>query len=79
MSTHTSPDDWRAQALRNLEAAEQEPAEGSPVPVRSSTDWPLLAAKLVIFVILSVGLIYFGGWGFAIAPIFVAWLLFWPR
>jgi len=79
MSTQAPPDDWRAQALKNLEAAEREPLEGPPAAVRSDGDWAVVAAKVVLLVFLSAGLIYFGGWGLLAAPIFIAWLLFWPR
>lgn len=79
MSMQAPTDDWRAQALRNLEASEREPLEGPPAAVRSDGYWAVLAAKLVFLVFLSAGLVCFGGWGFLAAPIFVTWLLFWPR
>ena len=79
MSMQAQSDDWRAQALRNLEASDCEPHEGPPAAVRSDGYWAVVAAKLVLLSFLSVGLVYFGGWGFLAAPIFVTWLLFWPR
>jgi len=80
MSTQAPSDDWRAQALRNLEAAEQQTLNPEQAgPPRAETDWTGVAAKLAVLVLLSVGLVYFGGWGFLAAPVFVAWLLFWPR
>jgi hypothetical protein len=80
MSTQAPSDDWRAQALRNLEAAEQQPLNPEQAtPQRAEGYWTGVAVKLVFLALLSVGLVYFGGWGFLAAPVFVAWLLFWPR
>jgi len=80
MSTQAPSDDWRAQALRNLEAAEQQTLHPQQAaPRRAEGYWTGVAAKVAVLVLLSVGLVYFGGWGFLAAPVFVAWLLFWPR
>ncbi|MHC4178630.1 MAG: hypothetical protein ACYSWU_14055 [Planctomycetota bacterium] len=74
MST-TPQEDWRAQALRNMEAADQ------PVPERKRQDGWLgtLLLKVVLLVVMSAVLVWFGGWGFLAAPVLAAWYLFWPR
>jgi len=75
MSTSSQQDDWRAEALRNMELADQ-PVEQ---PKRRDGWLALVATKLVLLVLFSIVLIYFLGWGFLIAPAFAAWFLFWPR
>jgi len=68
-------EDWRAEALRNMELAEQ------PVPERKRQDgwWGTVLLKVVLLLVMSVALVWFAGWGFLAAPAFAAWYLFWPR
>ena len=74
MST-TPQENWRAQALRNMELADE------PVPERKRQDGWLATVllKMVLLAVMSVGLIWFAGWGFLAAPAFAAWYFFWPR
>ncbi len=74
MST-SSQEDWRTQALQNMEQADQ------PIPERKRQDgWlGLVMLKLGVLILLSIVLVLFFGWGFLAAPAFAAWFLFWPR
>ncbi len=72
----TAPqEDWRAQALRNMEMADQ------PVPERTRQDgWAAtVILKLSLLLVISFFLVFFLGWGFLAAPAAAAWYLFWPR
>ena len=72
----TAPqEDWRAQALRQMELADQP----VPEPKRQDNWLATVILKIVCLVILSVALVYFAGWGFLAAPAFAAWYFFWPR
>jgi len=68
-------EDWRAEALRSMELADQ------PVPERKRQDgwWGTVLLKIVLLLVMSVALVWFAGWGFLVAPAFAAWYLFWPR
>lgn len=74
MST-TPQDDWRAQALRNMELADEQ----APQHKRQDNWLALVAAKLGILAVTSVVLVYFFGFGLLFAPALVGWYLFWPR
>jgi hypothetical protein len=71
----TPQEDWRAQALRNMELADE------PIPQRQRQDgWlGLVIAKLALLVVLSAGLVWFAGYGMLFATGLVGWYLFWPR
>ena len=68
-------EDWRAQALRNMELADQPVAE----PRRQDGWLGTVLLKIVLLVAISVALVWFAGWGFLAAPAFAAWYFFWPR
>ena len=52
-----------------------------PPPKRKRKDgWVGVALlKMFLLVVMSVGLVWLGGWGLLAAPAFAAWYLFWPR
>ncbi|MBN1909190.1 MAG: hypothetical protein JW818_05575 [Pirellulales bacterium] len=84
MSTSSSqPDDWRAQALRAMEGVEQSinpTAEEKQLSKRQEQNWlALMIVKIALVAVLSVGLVWFGGFGWIFAVVLVAWFLFWPR
>ena len=58
-----------------------EHVEQAEIPHRKQKDgWlGLVALKLVGLVVLSVPLVYIGGFGWLLAVGLVAWFLFWPR
>lgn len=68
-------EDWRAQAVRNMELAE----EPVPQPSRQGGPLGLVLLKIALLIAMSVGLVWFAGWGFLAAPVFAAWYFFWPR
>ena len=74
MST-TPQEDWRKQALRQMEHTDQ------PIPERKCEDGWLgtVALKMVLLIVLSVPLVWIGGFGWLFAIALVAWYLFWPR
>ena len=77
LSMSTAPqEDWRAEALRRMETADQQPVEQ---PKRQDNWLATVIAKTALLIVLSVALVYFAGWGFLAAPAFAAWFLFWPR
>ncbi len=75
MSTSSSQDDWRAQALQNMEQADQ-PA----TPHERQDNWAAtVMLKFGLLILLTIPLVWFGGFGFLFAVALVAWYLFWPR
>ena len=70
MSTISS-EDWRAEALRQLEAADTEPLEAP----KTADIFPTLG-KLALLVVLSFGLVFFLGFGSLFAVGLVGWYLF---
>jgi nitrate reductase NapE component len=83
MSTSSQHDDWRAEAMRSMEALEQSinpTAEEKLLSKRQEQNWlALMLVKLALVGLLSVGLVWFGGFGWIFAIVLVAWFLFWPR
>ncbi len=75
MSTSSSQDDWRTQALRNMEQADQ------PLPSHKRQDnWAAtVMLKFGLLILLTIPLVWFGGFGVLFAVALVAWYLFWPR
>ncbi|MEE9603373.1 MAG: hypothetical protein V3V75_08720 [Thermoguttaceae bacterium] len=71
----TAPEnDWRAQALRNMEQAEPEQL----TPPKTGTSLTMVFAKLALLMVLAVPLVCLG-YSFLFALILVGWYLFWPR
>jgi hypothetical protein len=73
MST-TSENDWRAQALKNIEQAEMEQL----TPPRTGTSLKMVFAKLALLLVLTLPIV-FVGYSFLFAVALVGWYLFWPR
>ena len=73
MST-TSENDWREQALKNMEQAEMEQL----TPPRTGTSLTMVFAKLALLMVLAVPLVFLG-YSFLFALVLVGWYLFWPR
>jgi hypothetical protein len=72
----TAPEnDWRAQALQNMEQADRE--QIAP-PHMTSTSLTMVFAKLALMCVLAVPLLLLG-WSFLAALAVVGWYLFWPR
>jgi len=72
----TAPqEDWRAQALQQMELAEQEELASSV----ATGSMKIVAAKIVFLVVLSLFLVLFLGFGWLFAVVLVGWYLFWPR
>ncbi|NQU20085.1 MAG: hypothetical protein HQ567_02300 [Candidatus Nealsonbacteria bacterium] len=75
MSTSSSQDDWRAQALRNMEEADQPAA-----PHERQDNWAAtVLLKFGLLILLTIPLVWIGGYGFLVATGMAAWYLFWPR
>ena len=74
MST-TSENDWRAQALQNMEQADQEQIAPPHVTGHSLG---MVFVKLGLMIICSLPLM-FVGWSFLPAVALAGWYLFWPR
>lgn len=73
MSTSSS-DDWRAAALRQLEEADTVPLEAP----KTADIGPVLG-KIALLIVLSLGLVFFLGFGTLFAVGLVGWYLFWVR
>jgi hypothetical protein len=73
MST-ASENDWRAQALKNMEQAELERV----APPQTGTSLKMVFAKLALLIVLAIPLLFLG-YSFIFAVALVGWYLFWPR
>ncbi len=76
--TTSSSEDWREQALRQMELSQQtEQRELAHSPATGQLG--VLLLKVAILVPVSVALVVFMGYGWLFAGALVGWYLFWPR
>ena len=75
MSISSSQDDWRSQAVRNMEQADQPPPERERQDGWAAT----VMLKFGLLILLTIPLVWIGGFGVLFAAALVAWYLFWPR